>query len=151
MGRQFASGFSLLLSAIRCFFNSAAHGVKGKPSDILVPRSPNVAMGGVPGGGGRGGVVFAPRPRPRPSPCARVQRPDKSGLPSAVLGAGASMFTWPLGRCGTAGLGRFSHCARAAGARIMNATSAVKALDSFFMRGEYGNAVPPRHQKPRAW
>src|SRR5205814_8840240 len=37
--------------------------------------------------------------------------PEKSGLPSAVLGAGASRFGVPLVLRGTPALGYFSHCA----------------------------------------
>src|SRR5207245_814024 len=107
----------------------AAHDVSGKPSGILVPRSPKVAIGGVPGGGGGGGgggVAFCPRPpRPRPSPCARVQTPDRSGFPSVVRGAGASMFGCPFASRGTPWPGRFSHCARTAGERI--ASTAIAA------------------------
>src|SRR5262245_15838328 len=137
IGRQFASGFSLLLSAIRCFFKSAAHGVSGSPSGMFVPRSPNVATGGVPGGGGGGGVAFAPRPLPRPSPCARVHSPDKSGLPSAVRGTDASMLTCPFGSFGTAGFARFSHCAPAPGARIASTAKPVNSLRPVFMRMLY--------------
>jgi hypothetical protein len=37
--------------------------------------------------------------------------PDKSGLPSAVLGAGALRFGWPLGVLGIPGVGYFNHWA----------------------------------------
>src|SRR5437773_4464993 len=39
--------------------------------------------------------------------------PEKSGLPSVVLGAGASRFGVPLALRGTPAVGYFSHCANA--------------------------------------
>src|SRR5213078_367143 len=39
------------------------------------------------------------------------QIPDKSGLPSAVRGAGAARFGLPFGVRGMPGVGYFSHCA----------------------------------------
>jgi hypothetical protein len=39
------------------------------------------------------------------------QRPDKSGLPSAVRGAGALRFGLPSAECGTPGVGYFNHWA----------------------------------------
>ena len=44
------------------------------------------------------------------------QMPEKSGLPSAVLGAGAFRFALPSGRRGIPGVGRFNHCACAVAA-----------------------------------
>src|SRR5262245_4508101 len=44
------------------------------------------------------------------------QMPEKSGLPSAVLGAGALRLALPSGRRGVPGVGRFNHCACAAAA-----------------------------------
>src|SRR5580693_6605708 len=113
---QLASGFSLSFVAIRCFFRSAAQPVYGKPPGMLAPRSKNVASGGDFGSGGNGAVSGstgmpaggAPRPAaPFRAPTMpaisegngsrsdRIQLPERSGLPSGVLGGGASMTTRP--------------------------------------------------------
>jgi hypothetical protein len=42
---------------------------------------------------------------------ARIQTPEKSGLPSAVRGAGASIRTLPSASRGTPAVGNFGHCA----------------------------------------
>ena len=53
-----------------------------------------------------------PRPPPRGGPLfARCQTPEKSGLPSAVRGVGASMRTVPFASRGTLGSGCFGHWA----------------------------------------
>src|SRR5688572_3595029 len=54
-----------------------------------------------------------PAPPPRGGPlCARIHMPEKSGLPSAVRGAGASYRICPFASRGTAGdSGTFPHCA----------------------------------------
>src|SRR5438105_947815 len=44
-------------------------------------------------------------------PLSASHMPDRSGLPSAVLGAGAPRFGCPLGILGTPAVGYFSHCA----------------------------------------
>src|SRR6185295_15363635 len=99
IGRHQTSGLSLLLSAIRFFFSSSAHGCSGSG----YPRpatSKNCDTGGVPSGGGVGAGA-APRPRPPPPPPPPPKRvsqmPEKSGLPSAVLGAGAARLALPSG------------------------------------------------------
>src|SRR5215831_1597299 len=105
IGRQCASGLSLLLSAMRFFTSSAAHGCSGKPSLMPAPTSRNVASGGVPGGGGGGGAGFAPCPRCPAGGLLFCQIPERSGFPSAVLGAGAVRFGFPSGPLGTASVG----------------------------------------------
>src|SRR5687767_3699121 len=45
------------------------------------------------------------------SPPAFCHRPDRSGLPSVVRGAGAARFGFPSGRRGMPGVGSFSHWA----------------------------------------
>src|SRR5438876_6323393 len=52
IGRQCASGLSLLLSAIRCFTNSAAHGWYGAPPGSCAPMLPNTDADGPAGGPG---------------------------------------------------------------------------------------------------
>src|SRR5262245_5315741 len=105
MGRHNASGLSFCWTDIRCFFNSAAHGVNGSPSGNPTPTSPNVATGCVPGGGGGGG---APRP---PGFGNLTQLPDRSGLPSALRGTGALRLTAPSAERGTPLVECFGHCA----------------------------------------
>src|SRR5688572_2155678 len=53
-----------------------------------------------------------PRPPPRGGPLlARIQTPEKSILPSAVRGGGASARTRPCASRGTDGSTTFGHCA----------------------------------------
>ena len=52
-----------------------------------------------------------PRPRPGGPLLARIHIPERSGLPSAVRGAGASQFTFPCASRGTLADGYFGHCA----------------------------------------
>src|SRR5438093_3998167 len=92
IGRHEASGLSLLLRAVRLASTSFAYGVSGRPSLNVDAMSRKVASGGVPGGGSGGG---APR-RPAATAAPR-QTPEKSGLPSAVLGAGADRSASPFG------------------------------------------------------
>ena len=68
IGRHHTSGLSLLLSAMRFFLSSAAHGVigNGYPRAATSPKvESGVPSGVVVGGGG------APSPRPRPPPRLR--------------------------------------------------------------------------------
>src|SRR5215813_8279393 len=106
IGRQCASGLSLLLSPIRFFTRSAAQGWYGAPPCVLLPMLPN-------------GDPPPPPPRP-PRPAAgggafgsRVisQTPDKSGLPSAVRGTGAFASSFPSALRGTPAGVCFGHCA----------------------------------------
>src|SRR5262245_60413204 len=101
IGKQCASGLSLLLSAMRFFTRSAAHVCRGRPSLNPAPTLRNVATGGVPGGGGGGGGGGCPG---CPAGCLIFcQIPERSGFPSAVLGAGAARFAFPSGPLGTPG------------------------------------------------
>src|SRR6185369_13504999 len=126
IGRQFASGLSLLFVAIRAFFRSAAHGVKGSPPGIFAPRSKKVARGGALGSGGNGAdrgstttapVAPAPRATTPATSCGRgsrsplTQLPERSGLPFAVRGGRASSCTRPCASRGTPGAAYFGHCA----------------------------------------
>src|SRR5262245_22111180 len=95
---------------MRFFLSSAAHGVIGN----AYPRpatSPNVESGIPSGVVAGGGGAPLPRPRPPPPPPARIQMPEKSTLPSAVRGAGASRFGLPSARRGIPGVGYDGHCA----------------------------------------
>src|SRR5262245_44120343 len=123
IGRQCASGLSLLLSAMRFLTRSAAHDCIGKPSLKPPPTFPNVANGipsGGSGGGGGGaegaggvnpGVAAGAAPRWPAGPRGFSQIPERSGLPSAVLGAGAVRLGLPSLVLGTPGAGKDGHCA----------------------------------------
>src|SRR5678816_1397487 len=114
IGRHHTSGLSLLLSAMRFFLSSAAHGVigNGYPRPATSPKvESGVPSGVVVGGGG----APSPRPRPPPPPPARIQIPEKSTLPSAVRGVGASRFGLPSAIRGTPGVGYDGHCAPSEG------------------------------------
>src|SRR6266853_5544 len=111
MGRQWASGLSLLFPARRAFSRSAAHGCSGNPSFILAATFANVVSGGpaVNEGAGPGSVPPPAGPR-RPSP--RIQLPEKSGLSWAVRGGGAVSCGLPSGVFGTPRAGYGGHWAR---------------------------------------
>src|SRR5262249_27842984 len=70
-----------------------------------------------------------PRPRPRPwlgGPLsARIQMPDKSGLPSGVRGVGASMLILPWASRGTVESGMTGHWAEIATDAATTAPSAT--------------------------
>src|SRR2546425_9585479 len=104
IGRQCASGLSLLLAARRDFTSSAAHGCSGRPSLTFAPTSRNVVTGGPLENEGAGtGRVPPPAGPSCPSP--RIQLPEKSGLPSAVRGGGAVKAGLPSGVLGTPAMG----------------------------------------------
>src|SRR5258705_3904349 len=63
--------------------------------------SPNVASGGCPAGAVPGASVRF----------VRIQMPERSGLPSAVRGAGALRFGLPSAPFGTPGFECSAHCA----------------------------------------
>src|ERR1700686_359976 len=60
------------------------------------------------------------------------QMPDRSGLPSAVFGAGADRFGFPSGVRGTPGVGEFSHCAES-GTHVERRTTKVRIYLKFSM------------------
>src|SRR5581483_5818686 len=142
IGRQWASGLSLLLSAMRFFTSSAAHGWYGAPPGVCAPMLPTTEPPGgsspVPSAATRGGAGPAPRPRPpRPRPPAgqSIQgmishTPERSGLPSDVRGGGAFRSGLPSGVRGTPAMGYVGHCARARGeAATTTRTAAVAAAN----------------------
>src|SRR5262245_10060419 len=98
IGRQWASGLSLLSRALRLASSSAPYGVSGSPSFMVDPMSRNVARGGVPGALTGGGAPRCPVGAPR-------HTPEKSGLPSAVLGGGADRSASPFAFLGTGNVG----------------------------------------------
>src|SRR6266850_5982741 len=60
---------------------------------------------------------------------APLQTPVRSGLPSAVRGAGAAMLGAPSGRRGVPGAGYLSHCAAAVVERSDAKRARAAALD----------------------
>src|SRR3954464_11634288 len=118
---------------------------------LLAPAGPGASGGGPPAGGAPGGggppgggpPGRAPRPPPpwpcRPGPVprggplsARIHIPEKSGFPSAVRGAGASISTLPCASRGAPAAGCVGHCAPIA---TDEATiSAAAAPNPLFMR-----------------
>src|ERR1700693_325422 len=114
IGRQCASGLSLLLAALRAFTRSAAHGCNGRPSLTFAPTSRNVVTGAPAENEGAGPGSVPPPAGPRcPSP--RIQLPERSGLPSAVRGAGAVRVGLPSGVLGTPAGGWGRPCAETGG------------------------------------
>src|SRR5262245_768038 len=107
-GRQCASGLSLLLSAIRFLTSSAAHDWYGAPPSTWSPMLPKRE----PEGGNSPVPAAATGAGPPPLiPWMVSQTPDRSGLPSAVRGAGAVMLTLPSAVFGVFGAENFGHCA----------------------------------------
>src|SRR5437773_11438249 len=91
MGRQKVVRSSFLSSSVRFFAMAAAHGRYGNPPLRLHPMLMNSCPTGMSAqpSGGQGRL------------CSTSQTPEKSGLPSAVLGVGASRFGVPAGVLGT--------------------------------------------------
>src|SRR6187200_991375 len=116
---------------MRFFLSSAAHGVigNGYPRPATSPKvESGVPSGVVVGGGG----APSPRPRPPPPPPARIQIPEKSTLPSAVRGVGASRFGLPSARRGTPGVGYDGHCAPSVDVTAMRMAN-TPAIHSFLV------------------
>src|SRR5215475_14106687 len=146
MGRQCASGLSLLLSDIRFFTRSAAQGWYGAPPCVLLPILPN-------------GDPPPPPPRP-PRPAAgggafgsRVisHTPDKSGLPSDVFGTPAFASSFPSAPTGTPVGVYFGHCA----ITVVDAATTRLATASFVTDRTLGSitSCPPallRRRRPSA-
>src|ERR1700733_2722859 len=117
IGRQCASGLSLLLSATRCLCSSAAQGWNGKPSGKEEPMFQNALFLTR---ARKSSLVFKPE---KISPFAAgafefaaaagagagarkfSQMPVRSGFPSAVLGVGALRFGFPSAVLGMPGVG----------------------------------------------
>src|ERR1700724_1348244 len=95
IGRQKDVGSSFLSSSVRFFARALAHGRYGNPPWRLQPMLMNSCPTGMSAqpSGGHGRL------------CSTSQRPEKSGLPSAVLGVGASRFGVPADVLGTPAVG----------------------------------------------
>src|SRR5690349_13341254 len=122
MGRQWASGLSLLLSAWRFFTRSAAHGWYGAPPGQLLPMLP------------KGDPPPPPPLPPRAAGGALGSRvishtPERSGLPSAVRGAAAFASSFPSAPIGTPVAVYLGHCA----ATVVDAATTSPATASFAM------------------
>src|ERR1700687_3113037 len=149
IGRQCASGLSLLFAARRAFTSSAAHGCSGRPSLTFAPTSRNVVTGG-PAENEGAGAASVPPPAGPSCPSPRIQFPEKSGLPSAVRGAGAVKSGLPSGVLGTPGVPYRGHCAESDGEIAVMIAIDATALSNGFM---FGLAVKLRlkpTRKPRA-
>ena len=100
-------------------WSSDAQGRKGRPPSRPAPIFQNrlfLLRGGVLGPSGRWPVAYG----------TICQTPERVGLPSAVLGVGASSFTFPSGVLGVPAEGYRSHWAESDGekaAMIANATA----------------------------
>src|SRR5262245_38498895 len=135
IGKQCASGLSLLWSAFLFFIRSAAQGWNGKSSLKPRPALPNVAIG-IPSGGS-GGTAGAPAPAtrcPPPPPATRLpQMPDKSGLSFAILGVGLSRLGLPSAVLGTFGAGYAGHCAMTHGVVAVERTTKKRVLSTILI------------------
>src|SRR5688572_3291752 len=124
IGRQCASGLSLLLPAMRVLSSSAPYGVSGSPPLMFWATSRKPATGGPLGGGA--GAPCRPPPPPR-------HTPDRSGFPSAVFGTGPFMSGSPPAVLGTPGVGCLGHCADRVGT-VANAVTNATAKAALRMR-----------------
>src|SRR5262245_24807534 len=111
IGRHHASGLSLLLSASRFFCSSAAHGrtCTGSVRPYLMFQNSVMITGIVPLA--RGDPPVPETLSVRGKVMTFCHRPERSGLPSAVLGAGPVRLGWPSAVLGTPGVGYEGHCA----------------------------------------
>src|ERR1700688_1114757 len=134
IGRQCASGLALLFAARRVFTSSAAQGGSARPSLTFAPTSRKVVTGGPIENEGAGPATVPPPAGPScPSP--RIQIPDRSGLPSAVCGAGAVRSGLPSGVLGTPAVPYGGHCAETDGEMAALIAMNARALSSGFMFG----------------
>src|SRR5438093_7982090 len=88
-GIQRSEGLPLPSDSARCLYRDAAHGWNG--------------------GSPKSAAIFC-----RYRPLVALQMPDRSGLPSGVVGAGAVRSALPSAVRGALGSRRFTHCANAA-------------------------------------
>src|SRR4051812_29659586 len=115
MHREFGS--SRRLSAVRCFVTAAAHGRNGSPPFSAHPMSTNSWL-----------TTMSLQPsRGHGRLSSGFQMPDRSGLPSAVRGAGAARSTAPAVVLGTPAVGYFTHCADSGTAVAITTAAAASA------------------------
>src|SRR5258706_2971014 len=69
-----------------------------------------------------------------PCPPPRDQIPERSGLPSAVLGGGPSRFGFPSAVFGTPGVGTVDHCAKSANCIAAKITAKFANLRKVFIQ-----------------
>jgi hypothetical protein len=69
-----------------------------------------------------------------------IQTPEKSGLPSAIRGEGADMFTLPSAFRGTPGVGYFTHWA----AKLMDAQGVHRMTSATMMAASLHRCIPGR-------
>src|SRR5262249_14606926 len=115
-GRQREVGSSFPFSAIRALTRSSAHGRYGKPPLRPQPASRNCCPKGMSWQPSTGQGLFS----------SAAQIPERSGLPSDILGVGACRFGDPSDVLGTPAVGYFTHCA-AAGTDIADKREATTA------------------------
>ena len=109
-GRQLVTGSSRRKSTTRRWKTASAAGRKMASSCRLCMRSKRYGLG------------------------AGCHRPDKSGLPSGVLGAGAARFGLPSAVRGIPGVGQSSHCAPNETGSSNNAASAIRDMEAHSWR-----------------
>src|SRR5437773_4176562 len=162
IGRQCASGLSLLLSAIRCFTNSAAHGWYGAPPESCAPMLPNTdpegpaggpgaaaggagvpAAGGVPGAAAAPGAAGGAAGRGGGS---APHTPDKFGFPSAARGGGALKSGLPSAVNGTPEGIQSGHCA-STGADIATTSAKPKTTPRRLIADLQGIRPRPRNRQ----
>jgi hypothetical protein len=136
-----------MLSAMRFFFSSTAHGSIGsaKPRPATSPKLET----GTPSGGVEkviaGAALAPPRPPPPPPP-PRIQIPEKSTLPSAVRGGAPVRTGAPFASRGTSFVGYEGHCAATSVDMVTNtAITAENLIEGFTIESplsrHYGHAT----------
>src|SRR5438105_15163055 len=142
IGRQCASGLSLPSSAMRCLRSAAAQGLSGKPPSRPQPMSQNwFALGGiVPSSSGAPAAPPTPASPAWPKPRALRQIPERSGLPSDVLGVGAARFGLPSGVLGARAVGYGGHWADSVGDETQNTAENAIAVDA--LRPAFTSSLP---------
>src|SRR5262249_33665609 len=98
------------------------HGWNGSPSLNPAPALPPATSGGRPGAEPFGSA-----------PSYLIQMPEKSGLPSAVRGAGAARLGLPSAPLGTPGNGYNGHCANSNGDRFARMAVNTATVNHRFM------------------
>src|SRR5687767_4890567 len=116
IGRQWERGLSLPSLGSRPFFSDSPYSVSGRPTPTHIPVADHTS-----GPGALNGDLKGPPRRARMPPPPR-HVPERSGLPSAVLGVGAYQSGSPSAVRGTPGVGCVGHCSACVGQQTVNAT-----------------------------